>query len=70
MSASSHDSHPQQLPVPYKPRPEADLVHHQKEWSSGTRGGGSVPRDFGWRTNPKQAQEEYGSGTAVRPATK
>lgn len=37
--------------------------HHTQEWSSGGRGGGSVPADFGWSTNPKQYQEEYGSST-------
>lgn len=37
--------------------------HHTQEWSSGTRGGGSVPADFGWASNPKQYQEEYGSST-------
>ena len=34
--------------------------HHLEEWSSGQRGGGKVPDDFGWRTNPKQWQEELG----------
>lgn len=61
----SHDD-PRQLPVPFKPRPESDLEHHQKEWTSGTRGGGKVPKDFSWRTNPKQAQEEHGSGALGR----
>ncbi|MFZ5438866.1 MAG: hypothetical protein ACOZQL_02595 [Myxococcota bacterium] len=56
----SHESDPKKLPVPFKPR-ESDLVHHQKEWTSGARGGGSVPKDFTWRTNPKQSQEEHGS---------
>ena len=37
--------------------------HHTQEWSSGARGGGKVPADFGWNTNPKQYQEEYGSST-------
>lgn len=37
--------------------------YHTQEWSSGTRGGGSIPADFGWPTNPKQYQEEYGSST-------
>jgi hypothetical protein len=36
--------------------------HHIAEWSSGARGGGKVPVDFGWSTNPKQWQEENGSG--------
>jgi hypothetical protein len=34
--------------------------HHLDEWSSGQRGGGKVPTDFGWKTNPKQWQEEHG----------
>ncbi|MDQ3262811.1 MAG: hypothetical protein M3Y59_04000 [Myxococcota bacterium] len=37
--------------------------YHTQEWSSGTRGGGKVPADLGWHTNPKQYQEEYGSST-------
>ncbi len=34
---------------------------HSRVWSSGTQGGGKVPADFGWKSNPKQHQEEYGS---------
>jgi len=34
--------------------------YHLEEWSSGQRGGGKVPEDFSWRTNPKQWQEELG----------
>jgi len=67
MSSSNHDSNPQQLPVPYKPREAADIVHHTQEWSSGTRGGGKVPADFGWRTNPKQNQEENGASELEAP---
>ena len=35
--------------------------HHLEEWTSGQRGGGKVPEDFAWRTNPKQWQEELGT---------
>jgi hypothetical protein len=31
------------------------------------RGGGKVPRDLDWPTNPKQYQEENGSGTMPTP---
>jgi hypothetical protein len=60
------EADPSKLPVPWKDRPERDLVHQEQEWASGTRGGGSVPLDFGWPTNPKQQQEEHGSGAAKR----
>lgn len=35
--------------------------HHLDEWASGERGGGMVPEDFSWKTNPKQWQEEHGA---------
>ena len=69
MSASHHED-PKKLPVPARPRGDLDLEHHRKEWTSGTRGGGSVPADFGWPTNPKQQQEEYGSGDLSLTDTK
>lgn len=37
------------------------MDYHLKEWSSGKRGGGKMPADFGWNSNPKQYQEENGS---------
>lgn len=65
MSSASHED-PKKLPVPMRPRADTDLEHHRKEWTSGTRGGGSVPKDFSWPTNPKQQQEEYGAGDLTR----
>ena len=62
MSASNHESDPKNLPVPLPARPELDIEHHRREWTSGTRGGGHVPKSFVWPTNPKQNQEENGSG--------
>ncbi len=62
MASSTHESDPKKLPIPQRPRADLDIVHHQREWSSGQRGGGSVPKDFGWPSNPKQHQEERGSG--------
>jgi hypothetical protein len=70
MGSSNHDADPKLLPVPYSSRPEADIEHHRHEWTSGTRGGGKVPKDFGWKTNPKQAQEENGSGEVSKPISK
>ncbi len=64
MSESHED--PKKLPVPLRPRADTDIEHHRKEWSSGSRGGGSVPKDFGWPTNPKQQQEENGAGDLER----
>lgn len=50
------------LPVPWKAdlSRAPDIEHHTKEWTSGARGGGYVPDDFEWGTNPKQEQEEKG----------
>ena len=45
-----------------------DIDYHLKEWTSGTRGGGSVPADLGWNSNPKQYQEENGSAALRIPA--
>jgi hypothetical protein len=70
MSGSHEDSDPKNLPVPFTGRPEVDIQHHRKEWTSGTRGGGKIPKDFSWPTNPKQQQEEYGSGEAEKPISK
>lgn len=70
MSGSDHDSDPKNLPVPWTARPEVDIEHHRKEWTSGTRGEGHVPKDFTWPTNPKQQQEEYGAGDAETPISK
>ena len=57
----SHGQH-SRLPIPWKADlsrpPDAD--HQTKEWTSGARGGGYVPDDFEWGTNPKQEQEEQG----------
>ena len=56
----SNDS--RKLPVPYKAdvQKHNDAFHHQHEWTSGQRGGGKLPADFEWRSNPKQNQEEDG----------
>ncbi len=54
------------LPLPTERRPKDDTRdqrHQTKEWVSGTRGGGKLPADFGWNTNPKQWQEEHGAAT-------
>lgn len=45
-----------------------DIDYHQKEWGSGSRGGGSVPADLTWSSNPKQFQEENGSAALKIPA--
>ncbi len=61
---------PPAAPPPAPPR-RPDIEHHLKEWTSGTRGGGKLPADFGWSTNPKQWQEENGANLpkgAVREA--
>lgn len=70
MSSPNHDADPRNLPVPWTARPEADIEHQRREWTSGTRGGGRVPPTFTWPTNPKQHQEEYGAGEADKPISK
>lgn len=70
MASSNHSSDPKLLPVPYTSRSTADIEHQRREWVSGTRGGGKVPRTFTWSTNPKQMQEENGSGELTRPVSK
>lgn len=42
-------------------RNQNPIDYHLKEWSSGKRGGGKVPADLSWPSNPKQYQEENGS---------
>lgn len=72
MGSSNKPSDPKKLPVPYKGRPATDIVHHDQEWGTGAsgRGGGKVPSDFAWGTNPKQYQEERGAGEAETPISK
>ncbi len=72
MSASHKPTDPKKLPVPYRPKSGEghDIEHHTREWSSGSRGGGSVPADLEWRTNPKQEQEENGATTVDQPLSK
>lgn len=70
MSSSSDHDDPKKLPVLWKAPAEPDIEHFTREWWSGKRGGGKVPKDFGWATNPKQQQEENGSGSAESPISK
>jgi hypothetical protein len=60
MSSGSDSS---KLPVPYRPdtSKQEDIGYHSQEWSSGKQGGGKVPADYEWGTNPKQYQEELGA---------
>jgi len=74
MSASNKPVDPRKLPVPWRKGAGADtdtdLEHHAKEWWSGERGGGKVPADLDWKTNPKQYQEENGAGNVTAPISK
>lgn len=67
---ANHPSDPRKQPVIWKEREEKDIEHFTHEWWSGERGGGSVPKDFAWGSNPKQAQEEYGAGDAEKPISR
>lgn len=46
---------------PARPEQRPAIDYHVKVWTSGARGGGRVPPDFSWNTNPKQTQEEHGA---------
>ena len=71
MSASHHPVDPKKLPVVYKPPAgEQDAEYQRSQWASGSRGGGKVPADLEWVTNPKQHQEERGAGDADKPVSK
>ena len=70
MSGDHPEPDPKNLPVPWTARPDADIEHHRSEWSSGTRGGGHVPKSFTWATNPKEHQEEFGASEAEAPISK
>lgn len=63
----SHSSDPTKLPVPYRPDTSKppDSTYHTREWTSGTQGGGKLPADFEWRSNPKQWQEEHGTNVTT-----
>jgi hypothetical protein len=63
MSSLKHDD-AKNLPIPFEPKGSDDLTYHQQHWTSGKQGGGSVPLDFTWGSNPKQHQEERGSADA------
>jgi hypothetical protein len=69
MGASNKPADPTKLPVPWRGRTRSDIVHHDSEWGVGerARGGGRVPPDFSWGSNPKQYQEERGAGDAETP---
>jgi hypothetical protein len=72
MGSSNKPSDPKKLPVPFTGGPTTDIVHHDTEWGTGReqRGGGKVPSDFTWGSNPKQHQEERGAGEAEKPSSK
>ena len=63
------NSDPKHLPAVWRaPQGGLDIEHHTREWTSGAMGGGKVPADFEWRTNPKVAQEELGANVPATPA--
>lgn len=70
MGSSSKPVDPKKAPVPFKAKPSPDITHHAQEWTSGRQGGGRVPADFTWGTNPKQHQEERGAAELDAPAAK
>ena len=58
MSASD----PKQMPALWRPpQGGADIEHHTREWTSGSMGGGKVPADFEWTSNPRAYAEEFGA---------
>jgi len=69
MGSHSHTDDPMLLPVPQRAQADArpDIEHQLHEWTSGNRGGGRIPKDFTWGSNPKQSQEEFGAAEAEKP---
>lgn len=63
---------PQRHPLvqPEQPAGRTDMDYHVKEWISGSQGGGHVPDDFEWNSNPKQYQEENGSSAPTHAPPK
>lgn len=58
MSASD----PKQMPALWRPpQGGSDIEHHTQEWTSGSMGGGKVPADFEWTSNPRAYAEEFGA---------
>ncbi len=58
---SAH-SDPKQLPAVWRPpQGGSDIQYHQHEWTSGTQGGGKVPADFEWTSNPRVYAEDFGA---------
>jgi hypothetical protein len=64
MGSSNLPADPKKAPLAIHHKTHPDIVHQNHEWSSGTRGGGKVPADLTWPSNPKQDQEENGNGFA------
>jgi hypothetical protein len=62
MSSSNLPADPKKAPLAVRHKAQPDINHQQHEWTSGTQGGGKVPNDFTWGSNPKQDQEENGNG--------
>ena len=53
---------PKQTPALWRPPPGgSDIEHHSREWTSGSMGGGKVPADFEWTSNPRAYAEEFGA---------
>lgn len=59
MSTTLATRHP--LAIPSRHGENHDIDYHVKEWTSGQQGGGHIPDDFDWGSNPKQNQEENGA---------
>jgi hypothetical protein len=57
MSASD----PKQTPALWRPpQGSPDIDHQSREWTSGSMGGGKVPADYEWTSNPKTYAEDLG----------
>ena len=53
---------PKQTPALWRPpQGGSDIEHHTREWTSGAMGGGKVPADYEWTSNPKVYAEEFGA---------
>jgi hypothetical protein len=58
--------HPNRPPVTGEPEPSGthpEPAHQDVDWvGSAQQGGGFVPPDYEWTSNPKQEQDELSSG--------
>jgi len=66
----SEFENPNNLPLPWRGGSDSDLQFFQHDWDSGSRVHLPLPKDFSWPSNPKENQEENGSGEVEQPISR